>query len=108
MHTLTFAQYPKLQTVGGSASVNVSGYSDPVCGGSTIIVIQKSAGQYVALSNLCTHSCCPVSVKNGSELYCPCHGATFDFTGKVTRGPANQPLANLSVCADSTGVYVSY
>ena len=108
MHAFTFAQYPKLQTVGGSATANVSGYSDPVCGQSSIIVIQTSAGQFVALSSSCTHSCCPVSVKSGTELYCPCHGATFDFTGKVTRGPANKPLANLTLCSDSTGVYVSY
>ena len=107
MVALTFAQHPSLQNVGGSASINISGYSDPVCGGSTVIVIQTSAGQYVALSNSCTHSCCPVNVK-GTELYCPCHGATFDFTGKVTRGPAHSALPSLSVCADSTGVYVSY
>ena len=87
--------------------VNAAGYSDPVCGQSTIAVIQQSAGQYIALSASCTHSCCPCSVKNGNELYCPCHGATFDFTGKVTRGPANQPLAKLPVCADSTGVHVT-
>jgi Rieske Fe-S protein len=47
-------------------------------------------------------------VKGGTELYCPCHGATFDFTGKVTGGPAKKPLANLAVCADSTGVYVTF
>jgi thiosulfate dehydrogenase [quinone] large subunit len=74
---------------------------------SAVIVIQESAGSYVALSASCTHSCCPVGVK-GSELYCPCHGATFDFTGKVTGGPAKKNLANLTVCADSTGVYVTY
>ena len=107
MLALTFAKYPQLQNSGGSVTVNASGYSDPVCGGSTIIVIEQGAGMYVALSASCTHSCCPVSVK-GSELYCPCHGATFSFTGQVTRGPAKQPLANLTVCADSTGVYVSY
>jgi Rieske Fe-S protein len=105
---LTFAKYPQLQQSGGSVTVKQSGYSDPVCGGDSIIVIETGAGQYSALSASCTHSCCPVSVRSGTELYCPCHGATFDFTGKVTKGPAKQNLASLAVCADSTGVYVTY
>jgi Rieske Fe-S protein len=106
--TLTFAKYPQLQQSGGSVTVNQSGYSDPVCGGDSIIVIETGAGQYVALSASCTHSCCPVSVRSGTELYCPCHGATFSFTGAVTKGPAKKNLASLPVCADSTGVYVTY
>jgi Rieske Fe-S protein len=88
--------------------VKASGYQDPVCGSNAIVIIQESAGKYIALSAACTHSCCPVQVKNGNELYCPCHGATFAFSGQVTRGPANQALTPLTVCADATGVYVSF
>ncbi|MGD0525988.1 MAG: Rieske (2Fe-2S) protein [Polyangiaceae bacterium] len=105
---LPFQQYPQLLQSGGNVTVSANGYSDPVCKMNAIIVIQTGHGEYVALSASCTHTCCPVGVKDGSELYCPCHGATYDFTGKVTNGPATLPLQSLTVCVDEAGVYVSY
>jgi Rieske Fe-S protein len=49
-----------------------------------------------------------VKVKS-SQLYCNCHGATFSLsTGAVTGGPAPSGLDVLQVCADSTGVVVSW
>jgi len=49
-----------------------------------------------------------VKVKS-SQLYCNCHGATFNMsTGAVTGGPAGSPLDVLQVCADSTGVTVTW
>jgi Rieske Fe-S protein len=93
---------------GGSAVVNASGYSDPNCGKSQIIVVCKAAGQYVALSTSCTHQCCAVSfVSVSSGFRCPCHNATFDITGKNMSLVAPRPLPSLSVCSDSTGVYVT-
>jgi Rieske Fe-S protein len=103
---LTFSQYPQLQSVGGSVSLNATGYSDPKCGQDAIIVIYAAAGKYVALSTSCTHACCPVAF-TGSGFQCPCHGAEFDIDGNVTKGPASEPLPSLPVCADSCGVYVT-
>jgi len=105
--SLPFSQYPQLKNVGGSVKVSASGYQDPTCGSSKIIVIQASAGKYVALSTACTHACCTVSF-SGSGFNCPCHGASFDITGQPTGGPANGPLASLNVCADQCGVTVSW
>ena len=105
--TLLFSQYPQLNQAGGSAAVQAPGYSDPNCGASDIIVFQDSSGQYVALSAGCDHQCCPANF-GGSDIRCHCHGATWDLTGKLTRGPATADLASLMVCADSQGVYVSY
>jgi Rieske Fe-S protein len=104
--SLPFSQYPQLMTVGGSASVNANGYSDPVCGQSGIIVVYESPGKYVALSSSCTHACCQVSF-TGTEFHCPCHGATFDLTGQPMNGRASQPLPSLTVCSDATGVHVT-
>lgn len=87
-------------------AVNASGYSDPTCGQSGIIVVYEAVGKYVALSSACTHACCPVSF-TGTDFHCPCHGATFDLTGAPTNGRANGPLASLAVCADAMGVYVT-
>jgi cytochrome b6-f complex iron-sulfur subunit len=82
-----------------------SGYSDPICQQSNIIVF-NNGGTYSALSTSCTHQCCIVSL-SGSELKCPCHGATFDLTGKPTNSVAKKPLASLPVCSDACGVYVT-
>ena len=93
---------------GGSATVTASGYSDPNCGKNQIIVVCKAAGQYVALSTACTHQCCAVSLISASSGFrCPCHGATFDITGKSTSFIAPLPLPSLAVCSDSTGVHVT-
>jgi nitrite reductase/ring-hydroxylating ferredoxin subunit len=104
--SLPFSKYPQLMNVGGSVTLNASGYSDPNCGLNQIIVIQTAAGKYSALSTSCTHACCPV-ILSGSELRCPCHGATFDLTGKHTSGPGSGNLGTLPVCADSCGVTVT-
>ncbi len=94
---------------GGSATVTASGYKDKNCGSSQIIVVCQSAGQYVAVSSGCTHQCCAVSFVSVQSGYrCPCHGATFDVTGKsLSPFIAPLPLASLSVCSDSTGVHVT-
>jgi Rieske Fe-S protein len=106
--TLGFSQYPALMNVGGSAILIANGYSDPICGRSEIIVIQESAGKYVALSTACTHACCAVSfVSVGSGFRCPCHGATFDITGKPTNRITSTPLPSLPVCSDPCGVHVT-
>lgn len=95
-------------TAGGSVSTTAPGYSDPNCGSSDIIVICTAAGQYVALGAECNHECTTPARMQGSQLYCPRHGATWDLTGKLTRGPASANLQQLMVCADATGVHVSY
>ncbi len=91
--------------MGGSVSLTDSRYSDPVCQQNGFIVIQVSQGQFVALSNSCTHACCQVNLTQG-ELYCPCHGSSFDLQGNVTGGPAGQSLPTLPVCFDGSTVYV--
>ena len=87
-------------------SVQAPGYSDPHCGLPDIIVWQVSAGKFAALSAGCDHICCAAGF-NKTEIQCPCHLATWDLTGKLTRGPAKSDLQSLSVCSDSTGVYVT-
>jgi Rieske Fe-S protein len=68
----------------------------------------NNGGKYAAFSASCSHACCIVKVK-GSELYCNCHGATYNLsTGAVTGGPASSPLDVLQVCSDATGVTVTW
>jgi cytochrome b6-f complex iron-sulfur subunit len=98
-----------LQQVGGSATVTLNGYSDPNCQGGDIIVVQESAGQFVALSAMCPHQWCDVQYNGpGQGFSCPCHGAQFDITGKSAGIRTSRPLAVLTTCADSNGVTVSW
>ncbi|GAB4297277.1 MAG: hypothetical protein Fur0034_07140 [Desulfuromonadia bacterium] len=50
----------------------------------------------MALSLVCTHLGCTVSVGEG-EMVCPCHGSRFDREGGVLSGPAASPLGRLPV-----------
>lgn len=105
---LSFAKHPKLAKVGGSEVVTAKGYSDPFCGGNLVIVVQPSAGKFVAFSASCTHACCQVGYAPGAqEFVCPCHGSTYNIDGQVTGGPAPSALPKLEVCADACGVYVT-
>jgi cytochrome b6-f complex iron-sulfur subunit len=107
--TLTFEKYPTLKNVGGSVIVSPPGYSDPVCHNDFVIVVQETAGSFIALSASCTHECCQVAWEsNLHEFHCPCHGSTYSSTGVVTLGPATMDLPKLSACSDACGVYVTW
>lgn len=59
-------------------------------------LLHPSASTFAAVSAICTHQGCPVQwVGNGFQ--CPCHGATYDATGRPTGGPAIGPLAPIAV-----------
>jgi Rieske Fe-S protein len=103
---VSFSKYPNLNKSGGSASLKASGYSDPTCGQNGVIVVYQGPGEFLALSSSCTHACCAVSF-NGSSLHCPCHGATFNLSGKCTNGVTSRALQTLPTCADANGVYVT-
>ena len=91
--------------MGAAASVPINGaalFTDPATG-TQAIVVQATPGQFKAFSALCTHRGCTVAYEGG-ELVCPCHGARFDAsTGAVTQGPAQQPLAPVSVQQGNDG-----
>jgi cytochrome b6-f complex iron-sulfur subunit len=50
-------------------------------------------GSFIALSKNCTHLGCSVPWDEKKQTFvCPCHGSTFDQTGKVLSSPAIRPL----------------
>ncbi len=104
---MLFSAYPALQSVGGSAKLSASGYSDSQCQQPDIIVVQTSAGKYQAFSSSCPHACAIIDYSGSGGFRCPRHGATFDLTGACTNGVTNGSLDVLSVCADANGVYVT-
>ncbi|HUK74928.1 MAG TPA: Rieske (2Fe-2S) protein [Nitrososphaerales archaeon] len=64
-------------------------------------------GEWEAFSAASTHRVCTLEFAS-SELYCPCHGATFSATdGSVTRGPAQVTLREYGVIQQNGAPYVS-
>jgi thiosulfate dehydrogenase [quinone] large subunit len=71
-------------------------FTNPADGGPALL-IRGADGALTAFSATCTHAGCEVGWREG-EIRCPCHHARFDpASGEPTRGPAQEPLAPISV-----------
>ena len=91
----------ELSTLSGKTSAY---FTHPTHGSAILLSMN---GQWKAFSAICTHRVCTLEFVS-SELYCPCHGATFDATnGSVTRGPAQATLGEYGVIEQNGGLYVS-
>jgi cytochrome b6-f complex iron-sulfur subunit len=65
-----------------------------------VIVAQTQAGNFLAVSALCTHpegKSQLVYRASENQFYCPLHLDRFDATGKVVLGPAKQALTQYQV-----------
>ena len=60
------------------------------------IAVMREGETIIALSLICTHLGCTVSV-TPEGMICPCHGSRFDRQGAVLTGPAQRSLARLEV-----------
>jgi Rieske Fe-S protein len=103
-------KFAALNQVGKGIVFEHKGYADPTCGQDFIIVVQESAGNYVAFGASCPHACCTVTYQAGSkEFVCPCHGSVFGLDGKPTPDSPAFPVAlqKLQVCHDACAVYVT-
>lgn len=99
---LPFANIPELGSVGGSWVGQPRGLAD------TLIVVRTSQTAVSALSAVCTHQGCLVDyAAANNNLACPCHGSTYDLTGKVTQGPAAAPVRQYSASVGASSVTVN-
>lgn len=85
--------------VGGAAS-----FSDPRTGDPSI-VIQPTAGKFVAFDAVCPHAGCTVGYdQSAAVLVCPCHGSQFNAaTGAVEVGPAATGLSPIAIAEGGNG-----
>ncbi|MCF0072342.1 Rieske 2Fe-2S domain-containing protein [Dyadobacter sp. CY261] len=89
---LTNSNNTKLKTAGGSI---IAGQ---------VLVAQTTAGNYVALSKICTHEGNDVQYRSSSnDVFCQTHGSTFSIAGAVTNGPATTALKTYTVTVSSDG-----
>lgn len=56
-----------------------------------------AANETKVLSLTCTHQGCSVRKQADGGFLCPCHGAKYDATGKVVKGPAKRDLAAFKI-----------
>jgi cytochrome b6-f complex iron-sulfur subunit len=97
---------PALPTVGASVAngailVTVDA-SSPLSNVGSAALVQSSLGFYLvartgqsaftALGATCTHQTCTITGFGSSNYVCPCHGSTFDTSGRVLSGPAPSAL----------------
>ena len=82
---LALRLYPELVEPGAALRLLPDGWTDP------LYVLVLDDGGFSAVSPICTHLSCTVEV-NGAHLVCPCHGSTYDRTGRVLKGPAARAL----------------
>ncbi|BCS31013.1 hypothetical protein TBR22_A02120 [Luteitalea sp. TBR-22] len=93
----------------GTANATVSGRTvtvaldgSPLTGPGTAALVRTGVGSYLvartgadtftALTATCTHESQTVNNWTGSQYVCTAHGAMFNTSGTVARGPANRAL----------------
>jgi thiosulfate dehydrogenase [quinone] large subunit len=98
---------PSGAVIGSVSSVPVGGwaaFTDP-SSGDPALVIQQTAGDFVAFDAICPHQGCTVAYKQSAKLIaCPCHGSEFNAkTGHVIRGPATYGLTPINLIKGANG-----
>ncbi len=101
------APTPKGKAIGAASDVPVGGaasFTDPKSG-DPALVIQRSAGEFVAYDAVCPHAGCTVAYQTGSNIIaCPCHGSEFNpANGNVVQGPAATGLLTIHVAKGPNG-----
>lgn len=75
------------------------------------VLVIRNAGDpknLVAVNPTCTHRGCVVAWEAKEQQFaCPCHGARFDSTGKVLKGPAGRPLKTYQVTIEGDAVLIA-
>ncbi len=107
--TTTTAPKPAGHKLGPSADVPVGGaaqFTDPASGDPGL-VLQPTAGTFVAFDAICPHAGCTVSFAQSNDIIvCPCHGSEFNArTGAVEVGPATRGLSHIPVTAVGGNLY---
>jgi Rieske Fe-S protein len=94
--------YKALAVAGGSLKV-----PNPVDKRKPIIVIRISDTEVAAFSSKCPHLGCELPLPDEGVITCPCHGSTFDESGKVTHGPSIKDLYRFTASVSGNTITIS-
>ncbi len=71
------------------------------------VVVQPTAGTFLAFDGTCPHQGCTVSRIESGLIVCGCHGSRFSIKdGSVQQGPAQQGLAKRSASVSGDQVVI--
>ena len=71
------------------------------------LLIVSAAGEYYAMSAVCTHLGCTVQYRSDiSQVWCPCHNGMYDIHGRNISGPPPRPLEALDVQVRGDEIFV--
>lgn len=96
-------EYKALAVAGGSLKVPY-----PVEHKKPIIVIRISDTEVAAFSSRCPHLGCELPLPDEGVITCPCHGSTFDESGRVTHGPSKKDLYRFIASVDGNTITISH
>jgi len=72
------------------------------------LLLFTAAGEYLALSAICTHLSCTVQYRNDlRQVWCACHNGLYDLNGRNIAGPPPRPLEAFQVHVRGDEVVVS-
>lgn len=77
-------------------------------GNKPAILIRVSDSEWRAFSAVCTHLNCTVQYRGSKpDIFCACHGGTYDLNGQVVAGPPPKPLEEYAVNLRGDEVFIS-
>jgi cytochrome b6-f complex iron-sulfur subunit len=72
------------------------------------LLLMTAAGEYRALSAVCTHLGCTVQYRGDThQIWCACHNGLYDLNGRNVSGPPPRPLEDFVVHVRGSEVVVS-
>jgi len=71
-----------------------------------ILVVNLGKGSYAALSNVCPHKRCEVTVRKKQYIQCPCHRSAYKLDRAYVSGPARRGLTRYPVTVEDGIVYI--
>lgn len=73
---------------------------------SGIVVAMSSAGNYIAVTQTCSHEPKKAIIFNKTEFYCTVHGASYDLAGKGKNSFGSKGIAVYKIATDGKTLVV--